>query len=320
MTPSRAVLLAFVALTAVASRAEDAAPAPDAVALVFRWPATLAADVEYRRTRDVTGAATPVSGAPGAATFRGRLALEASGDALRVGYRDWSGPDRQDVALWAAAGKVVQVVDRGGALLRVDTDAAVKTLRALPPLAKDAQALSLATRWIENAARDTWLALVGNWAGRELELGEEYEAVSETPVAAVPGESLRSHVRVAARVRRACPGAPEARCVELSMSASPDGQDLLRVTRALVAKLGAARSAAAIGEMSATTDIVLVTEPDGLVPHRLELTRTVDVAPGAAAPAGASPRRQVDTAVWTYSYAPTPPSPPAASRSAGAGR
>jgi hypothetical protein len=54
-------------------------------------------------------------------------------------------------------------------------------------------------------------------------------------------------------------------------------------------------------------DAVLVTEPGRLVPHRLEKTRTIRLAPAPGYPEGAKPVEGKDVTVWTFTYAGTVP-------------
>lgn len=68
---------------------------------------------------------------------------------------------------------------------------------------------------------------------------------------------------------------------------------------------------AAIGEMSGTTEVVLVTEPVRPVPHRLQKMRTIRVAPAPRAPKDAKPVDVRDESVWAFTYPAVPVHAPA---------
>lgn len=80
---------------------------------------------------------------------------------------------------------------------------------------------------------------------------------------------------------------------------------MARLTKRFLGELGAsaAQAAAALGEMAAATEYVLVTDPATLVPYRLAKVRnvTVTAAGVAAAPAGAPAAVGRDETTWTFS-------------------
>jgi len=284
----RMVGLRVVALGAVlgaslsAGAKEKAEPRPkgEVVVFGFGWPGKLGADVTYRWTRTSTG--KPAQGV----TVVGRLNVAAEGDGLRVEYGDW----KREAAGSAAASappvspqKLANIVDKKGALLRIDGEA--------PALVK------------ASAAR-TWQMLVSSWAGAQLEVGKEYVQTLEGPVPLVPGGKLKSTVRFRAERLLDCPGNPAVECVEVKLHSEPDRKSLAKLTTALTAQFGA-KVDLKDADLGAVEEATLVTEPARLIPHRLAVTKTVDLRPAAG-----EPRSQVDRTTWTFDY-PMPAKAPA---------
>jgi hypothetical protein len=272
------VLSAWIAAPLVVRAKDEPKPKAEVVKLGFGWPAKLGADVTYRWTRTSTG--KPAQGV----TVVGRLNAAAEGETVRVELGSW----RRDPSVPASATppvapqKVANIVDKKGALLRVDGDA--------PALAK------------ASAAR-TWQMLVGSWAGAELEVGKEYETTTEGPVPVVPGGKLKSTLRFRAERLLACPGRPAVRCVELKLRSEPDRRSLAKLVAAMTAQSGAKADLTKTDLKSAGLEggeeVTLVTEPDRLIPYRLAVTKTVELRPSAADP---ERRSQVDRTTWTYDY------------------
>jgi hypothetical protein len=279
----RMVGLRVVALGAVlgaplssgAKEKTEQKPKGEVVVFGFGWSGALGADVTYRWTRTSTG--KPAQGV----TVVGRLHVAAEGDGLRVEYGDWK---REAAGSAAAAAppvspqKLANIVDKRGGLLRVDGEA--------PALAK------------ANAAR-TWQMLVGSWAGAQLEVGKEYVQTLEGPVPLVPGGKLRSTVRFRAERLLDCPGNPALECVEVKLHSEPDRKSLAKLTSALSAQSGKKIDVkdAEDADVGGVEEATLVTEPARLIPHRLVVTKTVELRPAAG-----EPRSQVDRTTWTFDY------------------
>lgn len=283
------------------------AAAADSVTFRFDWPDALVAQVEATRTRTGPGRA------PIANTLRGRLEAEVRGAERRVGFRDWRlvGPETAAGLdpLVAAVGRITTVTTRSGAFTRVEgIEPALETMRALwrdarpearPTLERLEQ---LAPAMLTKEASELWAMLVELWDGKVLDVGDEYEIESRVPVAVLPGEAVRVVARVRVERRLACPGGGS--CVEARMRSEPDGKDLERMAKRLFAELKLpAQVSAMLGELSAVTEIVLVTEPARLVPHRLEKVRTMRSARSAGSPAEAAAGERRDATVYTFTYA-----------------
>jgi hypothetical protein len=295
----------MLALVSALVLAAAPAPAPDVVSFRFGWPDGMKATVDYQRSKIRDGQA------PASLALEGRLTAETAGELVRVGFRDWTGPGANDPIL-VATGHVWTVVSREGAFVRVEgIEPALKAISATfsgvegaarEPLQRLEKMLpTLLTK----EANETWSMLVQFWHGNDLEVGTDYESDSEVPVTVLPGETLRLHATIRVERRLACPGGAGA-CVEVRMRSRPDAGDVERVAKRLVRELGGpvAQIEQMLGEMSTTTEVILVTDPARLVPHRLEKIRTMTVRPGAGAPPDATPMSGRDATVWTFHYAP----------------
>jgi hypothetical protein len=172
-------------------------------------------------------------------------------------------------------------------------------LEKVPAQARQ-QLLQVAPAAFQKDARDTWGALVGVWAGNDLEIGADYVMEGEAPVAVLPGERVRIDARLRAERRLDCPGTGRPGCLELHLRSVPNAEDTDRIVKAFIAKLGVTNLPAGLRDLSMVTEVSLVTEPDRLVPHRLEVKRTAR----AAATNGVKQLHgeRVDTTTWTYRY------------------
>lgn len=320
---SRAIRPAGLALALLAAGAAGAAeepgrePAADApvASLRFRWTAPLRAKVTYRRTRIRPG------GARSTFTARYEARVEAEQDGLRITTRgtSWRGdlPFPRALAREAirASEAVAQRVGEDGefagllgveamrpVLARVFEDAKV------PPEAAE-RALLLALGAMRAEAEEVWNLAVGFWAGADLAVGETYVLQSEAEVPLLPGVRAVQVVEFGARRRVPCTAGERApRCVELTLRSTPDRAALERASGALLARLvpeEGERPPGAARDLSAESELVLVTDPATLLPRRMVWTKAVRLGAAERGPARAE---QVDRSEWDYRYvAPEPP-------------
>lgn len=122
---------------------------------------------------------------------------------------------------------------------------------------------------LQSEAREQWSYQVEAWLGRTLELGKVLETTGRIPVAAVPGLEVEQRVVLAARKWVSCsPGGIDRRCVELTLKASA-GPDAFR--KGLAAAGGKAAKGFEDGTLE--VDVVLVTDPETLLPWRYTFSR-----------------------------------------------
>jgi hypothetical protein len=298
-------LLAAVLCHAAPAWAEQPEGESKSSALRFAWPTRLEAEVEYRRSKYDPG--RPERNM--AVALTARLNAVTTGNEVRIAYTEWKGDlgaDPYARALLQSSNQIVTVVSRNGAFLRIEgTTAAEDALKKMPglervPAQARQQLLQIAPATFEKEARDGWGALVGVWAGNDLEIGADYVMEGEAPVAVLPGERVRIDTRLRAERRLDCPGTGRPGCLELRLRSVPSAEDTDRIINAIIAKLGVTNFPASLSDLSMVTEVSLVTEPDRLLPHRLEVKRTTK-----AAVANGEKRlhgERVDTATWTYRY------------------
>jgi hypothetical protein len=284
---------------------------PDVVVLAFGWPNGLGADVTYQSKR--TKKSIPVFDI----SFAMRMNVTAEGDMFRVAYRNWKKDPSGNPAGGMAAPSlenIATIVDKKGAFVRVDgglsgKDAAgvAATVSArggkdpAPEVTK--QVAQMVPMLFRQNTENTWQMLVGTWAGGELEIGADYETDAEGPVPLLPGETMKQKLYLRAERRLDCPGNPGKRCVELRLRQEPDRESMAKVVEKIGAKFGTKGLGAEAGDISASEEFTLITEPERLIPYRLDVTKTVGKL-------GAPESAQVDRTTWTFVYASAPSTGP----------
>ncbi len=129
-------------------------------------------------------------------------------------------------------------------------------------------------------ANEMWALAVGFWNGAELAFGKVLTRDSEGELPVAPGTTVKFQLRFSARRRVACAGEPQPRCVELSLRSVPDPKALKPALERFVASLAPAGQSPPKGlfeKVAVENELVLVTEPDTLLPHRLTWTKTARV-------------------------------------------
>jgi len=307
-----AALWALAGTPAAAKGKAKTKPKADIVALRFAWPSDLSANVTYQWTRTKSGKP------PQEISAVTRLVVAGEGKNLRVVYRDWHAAG---IAIPASGtspagdAKIATIVDRQGAFVRVDgtvsADDARRIAEAVPgSAAAGPSATKTVAEMIPTLSRqqleNLWQMLVGTWADVELEIGGTAEIDDETPLPFVPGTKLKRHLRYTALRFLECPGRSGKRCVELKVHSEPDRESMAKAVEAMGAKFGT-KGLGSVGDMHAVQEVTLVTEPGGLIPYRLEITKTVGAGENSAD--GTHGSQQVDRTLWTFSYAPAPTGP-----------
>jgi hypothetical protein len=338
---SLALVLSLVAAAApppagsahpAAPRAAAGAPAAPTAAsdrivqLRFGWTAPLRARVTYRKTRVGPGGRTSF-------TARWEERVEADGDGLRIEARgtSWRGdlafPRSVEKDAIRASEAVVQRVGEGGEFRGLEGVEAMRPVLArvfeeakVPPEAAE-RAVLLALGAMRTEAEEAWNLAVGFWTGADLALGESYALASVAEIPLLPGARAEQAVEFAVRRRVPC-GAQERslRCVEAFLRATPDRAAVERASAALLARLlapGDEPPEDAARELFAESELVLVTEPDTLLPRRVAWTKAVRLG----APEKGPPRAErLETSEWEYRYVAAEPPRKARLRSArGAG-
>lgn len=323
----RALALVLALSVARPSAADPAAPAaaagtpaaPEAddgriVRMRFAWRAPLRAKVGYRRTRTRPGGERTTF----TARYEARVEAEPGGLRLTTRGTTWHGelPFRRALAKDAirASEAVVQRVGKEGEFQGLEGAEAMRPVLArvledakVPPEAAE-RALELALGAMRAEAEEAWNLAVGFWTGADLALGETYGLEAEAEIPLLPGARAAHAVEFGLRRRVPCAAGERAlRCVEATLRSVTDRSALERVAPALLARLlpaGAEPPAEAAKELSAESELVLVTEPGTLTPRRVVWTKAVRLGPADGTP----PRAElVDRSEWDYRYLPPPP-------------
>jgi hypothetical protein len=118
-------------------------------------------------------------------------------------------------------------------------------------------------------AREQWSYQVEAWLGRSIEMGQTVETTGRLPIAGVPGLEVEQRISLSARRWTSCaPGGIDRKCVELTLKADA-GPEAFR--KGLAAAGG--KAARGFEDGSLAVEVVLVTDPETLLPWRYSLTK-----------------------------------------------
>jgi hypothetical protein len=316
-----ALLLAALALPAPAAAAQEPGQRGEVVSLRFAWPAPARARITYRRTRLRTGQR------PGTFTARYEALVEptAQGLAVRTRATTWRGELPFSAALARdairASEQVVQQVGDEGEFRGLDGVEALRPVLARVlddakvPQEQAERALALALAATRAEAEELWNLAVGFWTGADLKLGETYAMQSEAELPLLPGVRAAHAVEFSVRRRVPCTaGERGARCVEAVLRATPDRAAVERAAPQLLARLAAAGTAqeGAAKDLAAESELVLVTDPENLLPRRVVWTKALRLGARDEGPPDAE---QVDRSEYDYRWLPVQPRPARPKRS-----
>ena len=266
----------MLSLASASARAEGAgtpqgSPDAEVVSIRFGWQAANVADVTERRERLSGGTSV------GSAELHYVLRVRAEGGELVVEHEDVA------PAPPAPGGLVlpepsIRVARDGGFVSVVDAEAlrartrAVLTAQLGERAGEGAALIESATQpaLLEARARGEWNLLVENWAGgRAYALGAVYQlsAHEERPEG---GVQLRYEIGANRRVP-CSPSETRLRCVELGMRWSPVPEHVERALRENLA--GVIPENTKVAEPALRNEVLLVAEPDTLLPHLYQFRR-----------------------------------------------
>jgi len=275
-----------------------AAPAralSDRIALAFAWPAGFAARVAgTESSRLVTDGSQDES----RTEMSYRVSVELDPLGARIRYDDFALRDpRTDslVSLRSVPGLealtaalrpsfVVSQDGRFGGTPGLEEEVAAIN-RALDALHARAEGLPqgaplLPTRFSAELFRRhvpvDWGPLVELWAGREIALGERYQVDLVTRMPLLDGAPIRMDGELQVSGRVPCDGDDGmARCVELVLVSRPDPLELLPLLGGDAERQGgdAAPAPVTVTRLELDESVRLVTEPETLVPHRVDTRR-----------------------------------------------
>jgi len=303
----RSLTIAGVALwvgaaPVAAQRPGEPKPArADSVTLTFDWPVGLRASVSHRRGQiQARGGRADSS----VIEVRYRMAVETHPRGRRVSYSDFALPPEFDSLsgrvgpdAWAAIAGVfappILIADSGDMLGLADPEGYVAAIRAvlaphldsLPADSTGDRARAFFERFLSpevltaQAASD-WNLLVGFWIGARLERGVVLELTNEEPIPIFPGRTVPYHYLFGFEGREPCTEeARDSACVVLELITRPDSAAVRALVTSLVRDLvpGSAAAGFTYRRLEIENHIRLLTEPRGMIPHRLEIEQAASV-------------------------------------------
>ncbi len=259
--------------------AEPEAAAP--IALRFDWPDGLVLDVEYRRWSEPADET--------ARTLRYRIEVSRRFRSKRI---DVSAPRILEPVSPEGAARTLAplvpsfVVGRDGQVDRL-ADADAHRAKMLALLGPDADPDAVPV-WLEElmadealleGVRDRWSPLVGAWVGAEMQPDVRYQGDDEVVVPLFGGLAIPLATDYGLGPLGPCDAQPDGqgpRCVELTYRAHPDpARWETFLAEEVLPRLGQRAPGARVEDLRVEHEIRLVTEPEGLRPHALEVTRRV---------------------------------------------
>jgi len=151
-------------------------------------------------------------------------------------------------------------------------------------------------------AEDLWNPIVGFWSDVTLAVGQTHEFETDVPVPLVPGVTVRQRGHITLVETHTClRGGVERMCAGIQMHAETDPDDAVRAIKEAMDRTNSTRSPRPlIDRLTAVSEMVLVTEPDGLFPHEYSLRREMQVSMTVNGKADES--RRIDTHEVRYTY------------------
>lgn len=259
---------------------------PDPIALRFDWPAGWNVPVtdEHVRWQEAMGRRRTST-----ATVRWRMTTEAVEGAIALQSHDHAiETDNERMATTlrqgyhAVEGSWTEVSAEGeflrvGGLERYEERMA-QFLEELNLSPEDAgpMANAFSLEFLAAKAEDDWNLFIGFWLDAELEVGDvlEYRGDGQNRVT---GEPMGMVIRWAFAGWTPCtPSEEELRCVRLETVTTPDAETINAFVMQMLEQMVGPqleRHGIDVSFGSYETQVVLVAEPDGLIPHRFERRR-----------------------------------------------
>lgn len=311
----------WLALSALLTWNLAQAQAQTPVTLRFDWPEGLQASVAHTKKKYREEAGTQ---APPGVTTRYELKTRRTGQELLIA----PGPAQMDAAalaslpaaqraqlqlllqaalpsyLVSASGEFVRIEDAAGlkARLLAFMKTTAPTLATSQPLAQIMDQIT-SEPVLTALASAEWNQTVGTWLDATLDLGDWYTLESQGDFPLVPNTTIKmvSRFRIAGTLK-CSRGGQEKTCVEIEMETRPDPADMSAAIQGMLQRFSdkALPGAALPRALDLLTTLHLVTEPDGLIPHRQTVTKRITVTTGRDdAPKTVT---QVEDALSVYTY------------------
>ena len=291
----------------------------DTVRLRFAWPAGTVARVQttrFRETINETADTMVVS-----ADYR--LQADSHPEGLLVSYDDFRFPSAvgdsaasamETVAQRAAAMVPKLIVAPDGSFLRIHDVASIRAgldSMFVELMGEDGMAAMremLNTVMSEDAltvmAAEEWNAIVGMWIDADLELGAVYQYEDQAPLPVLPDVVVPMLAEFMVEDRTSCvEGGSDTDCVTLHFVSWPDPDSVNVAIRRFFETLPAIPGADNISfeELDVENEMIIVTEPGTLRPHRVQISKLVSGVVKAGDERGEV--SQFDVRTYHYTYA-----------------
>lgn len=292
-----AVSIAFLTTTPAVSQAPTR-PHAEVVTLDFDWPVGMRADVDLVKMR-IAGSEQMADSSRIRVTYE--MAVEDHPEGRLIHYSGFSVPGLAapvglEQRMLQVASSVVPsyVVSEEGLLLHVHE---LAELRAdIVGWMRDEvggedmggfEAILdqlLTEETLHMLAAEEWGMLVSAWAGAEFEIGAAYELYAEEPVPLLGNAMVPFHYELGASGRVSCrDGGSDRDCVELILRSRPDPDEFGPRLDAFLREMlesavdGGELPPISYDDFEVRNEIVLIAEPDGLIPHMLTSTRIAEM-------------------------------------------
>jgi hypothetical protein len=296
--------------------------AGEVVALSFDWPVGLSAQIDFSQRR-IARRGIGSDTLDMATTYRMRVEEHPRGLLMRTEGTEPmrladSNADREvlmrDIMARLNSLVLSSVVSRDGTLLDVEGLGEMReAVRAsLQPLIRDLGPVGPEFRRIMDqmmsdevlfaAAEDDWNAIVGFWAGADLEIGWTYESQGEAPLPIYPDRTIPYDHEFSVLGRADCDTGdemPTGECVHLHLVTRPNEAALAAAISEILPPLRVDGQQVGGPRMRLEVEhyVWLRAEPEGLLPHIIEMGSTVDTSGG---PAGSASESEVTRLVYHY--------------------
>lgn len=316
----RAVAAALIGITMyVPGAAAQELPAPvDTVQLRFGWPAGMQARVATTRFRERISETADTTA--GGAWYR--MNVHAHDEALLISYDDFSFPPSADTTQASQLAAVSEqasamvpkfIVDSTGTfvgihdveMVRLRLDSLLARLLGPEDLAsaREGLASALSEEALTGLAAQEWNAIVGMWVDADLEMGAAYEFEEMAELPMIPGAEVRMVSEFSVERRTPCiEGGAIEDCVEIRLVSFPDPDAMKEVLTQFMERLLSVPGLGGLAFESLVmeNEMVLITEPETLRPHRVWLSKSVTGV--VSADGERSEVSQTDVRTYAYTY------------------
>ena len=299
----------------------EAEAGPQVLQLWFGWPRDMAGWVDWSRRASATPGEDQLD-------VRGRYRLTTSPHPRGILLTQKEMPFEvihDPSGFWQALARVGShletsfVITKQGEMVQLlgveDLQAAITSAlaelgsEALPPDLSGMIQEMVSEEALLHAARQNWAPAVGFWRGKELEEGAAHFDEAEAPSVIDHSSSFPLHMELVWTGNEPCVrGDVERRCAVLEMTGTHETVAIVDALRSMAERVSGqtagpeelAQLDAMAQGLESTLSWKLVTEPEGLIPHRLEVRAFFKMS----LPTGGGGQlvERVETSTWTYHY------------------